>query len=329
MKVLVTGSSGHLGEGLVRTLRDRGDEVVGVDIKPGEFTEIAGSITDVTLVKEMVQGVDAILHTATLHKPHVVTHSMQDFVDTNVTGTLVLLEAAVEHAVKAFVFTSTTSVFGHALRPPKNEPAAWVTEELSPVPKNIYGITKLAAEEICRLVHRKQGLPCLVLRTSRFFPEEDDSANARSLFTNDNLKVNEYLNRRVDLQDAVNAHLLAIDRAPEIGFERFIISASTPFQNQDVRALRQSAPQVVADRVVNQEVAYEGLNWKLPADLDRVYVNHKAVELLGWQPEYNFYEVLQLVKSGQEYRSPLALAVGSKGYHAQVFKDGPFPVDDL
>ena len=103
----------------------------------------------------------------------------QAFVDTNITGTLNLLEAAVARAAsRAFLFTSTTSTFGDALVPPPDEPAAWITEYVVPVPKNIYGVTKVAAEDLCELAHRNQDLPCLVLRTSRFFPEADDNPHA-------------------------------------------------------------------------------------------------------------------------------------------------------
>ena len=70
----------------------------------------------------MHEGVRAVYHAATLHKPHVATHSRQDFVDTNITGTLNLLEEAVAAGVEAFVFTSTTSVFGDALTPPPGLP---------------------------------------------------------------------------------------------------------------------------------------------------------------------------------------------------------------
>src|SRR5258708_38584454 len=104
-------------------------------------------------------------------------------------------------------------------------PAAWIDEEVSPRPKNIYGVTKAAAEDLCQLFHRNQKLPCLVLRTSRFFPEEDDSKEARDGFSDDNLKVNEYLHRRVDIEDIVSAHLLAAERAPALGGRKYIISA--------------------------------------------------------------------------------------------------------
>src|SRR5262245_34804306 len=153
MTILVTGSAGHLGEALMRTLPDAGHETLGIDIKKSPFTHEVGSIVDRSFVRKCMRGVTAVLHTATLHKPHVVTHTRQDFVDTNITGTLNLLEEATVADVGAFIFTSTTSVFGRALSPPVAAPAAWITEDVVPVPKNIYGVTKVAAENLCELFH--------------------------------------------------------------------------------------------------------------------------------------------------------------------------------
>src|ERR1700738_1065845 len=168
MRVLVTGSSGHLGEALVRTLRRLNHEVVSIDMLESPFTTHTGSITERGVVQSCLPGVQVVFHAATLHKPHVATHSRQEFVDTNITGTLNLLEAAVSAGVRSFVYTSPTSVFGDALVPAPGAPAAWITEDVTPVPKNIYGATKTAAEDLCQLFHRNQGLACLVLRTSRF-----------------------------------------------------------------------------------------------------------------------------------------------------------------
>ena len=100
MKILVTGSAGHLGEALVQTLRRAGHTVVGLDILASSSTDEVGSITHPRLVQHCIRGADAVLHTATLHKPHIASHSRQCFVDTNVTGTLNLLEAAVSAEVK-------------------------------------------------------------------------------------------------------------------------------------------------------------------------------------------------------------------------------------
>ena len=138
MKILVTGSAGHLGEALMRGLRDgthaTAHEAVGIDMLASRFTTQTGSIADRAFVARAVRGVDAVLHVATLHKPHVATHTKQDFIDTNLTGTLNLLEEAAAAQVGAFVFTSTTSSFGDAMAPKPGEPAVWVDEGLTPIP---------------------------------------------------------------------------------------------------------------------------------------------------------------------------------------------------
>ena len=322
MKVLVTGSAGHLGEALVRSLRDEGSEVVGVDLLDSPFTTVAGSIADRELVRRCLEGVDAVLHAATLHKPHVGSHSRREFVDTNITGTLNLLEEAVEGGVSSFVFTSTTSAFGRALAPPPGAPAAWITEDVVPVPRNIYGVTKTAAEDLCRLVHQDHGLPCLILRTSRFFPEEDDRDEVRTEYADDNLKANEYLYRRVDLDDVVSAHRLALDHAPAIGFRKYIVSATTPFTRGDLSELRADAPAVVRRLFPDYEAEYERRGWTMFPSIERVYVNSLAREELGWSPRYDFRHVLDSLAAGEDPRSPVSVAVGAKGYHATSF--GPY-----
>src|SRR5258708_1796668 len=327
MRVLVTGSSGHLGEALVRTLRRLNHEVVSIDLLESPFTTCTGSITERGLVQSCLPGVQVVFHAATLHKPHVSTHSPQDFIDTNITGTLNLLEEAVTAGVASFVFTSTTSVFGDALVPPVGAPAAWVTEELTPLLKNIYGATKAAAEDLCQLFQRNQGLACLVLRTSRFFPEEDDNKGVREAYSDDNAKVNEYLYRRVEIEDVVSAHILAATRAREIGFRKYIINATTPFLPDDLPDLRVDAPRVVRRRVPGYEAEYESRGWKIFPSIGRVYVNDRARSELGWQPQYDFSHIIGRLRTGDDLGSPLARVIGSKGYHAKVFSDGPYPVE--
>ena len=327
MKVLVTGSAGHLGEALVRTLLDLRHEVVGLDLLESPFTTHMGSITDRSCVRRCMSGVQVVFHPATLHKPHVATHRRQDFVDTNISGTLNLLEEAVAAGVESFVYTSTTSVFGDALLPPPEAPAAWITEEVIPVPRNIYGVTKAAAEDLCQLFHRNQNLACIVLRTSRFFPEEDDNRGVREAYSDANVKANEYLYRRIDVEDVVSAHLLAAERAPSIGFRKYIISATTPFRPDDLANLREDAPRVVRERVPGYEAEYARRHWKMFPSIGRVYVNERARKELGWQPLYDFHSIIRRLRAGDDLRSPLARLVGSKGYHAELFSDGPYPVE--
>lgn len=326
MKLLVTGSAGHLGEALVRHLRPLGHDVIGLDRQPSAFTDVVGSITDADRVARCMQGVDAVLHTATLHKPHVATHAMADFVATNVTGTLVLLEAAVAAGVDAFVFTSTTSTFGDAMRPAAGAPAAWVTEDLAPVARNVYGATKVAAEDLCRVVHQRHGLPCVVLRTSRFFSEIDDDPALRGRFSDANIKLNELLYRRVELQDVVDVHLLALQRAATLRFGHYVISATSPFRREHLAALRGDAAAVVGDLVPQHQALFAERSFAMFDDIDRVYVNQRARDELGWTPRTDFGTAVAALARGDDWRSPLAHAVGVKPYHPQAFDDGPYPV---
>jgi len=313
--ILVTGSAGHLGEALVRVLRSEGADVVGLDLLDSPSTTVVGSITDRRVVRSCLTGVDAVIHAATLHKPHIASHDRQAFVDTNVTGTLVLLEEAVAARVRSVVYTSTTSTFGLALTPPPGAPAVWVTEDVTPVPRNIYGVTKTAAEDICRLVHRDHTLPVVILRVARFFPEIDDSEETRRSYSDPNMKVNEYLYRRVDIEDVVSAHLLALDRAPDIGFDRYVISATTPFRRPDLAELVDDAPSVVRRLFPDYEDVYAPRQWTMFPVIDRVYVNTRARTELGWTPRYDFRSVLDALAAGDDPRSPLARAIGAKGYH--------------
>jgi UDP-glucose 4-epimerase len=327
MEILVTGSSGHLGEALVRTLRAGGHGVVGLDVKPSPFTDEVASITDRDAVRRRMRGVRAVLHAASLHKPHLATHSKQDFIDVNVTGTLVLLEEAVAAGVESFVYTSTTSAFGAALRPPRGAPAAWITEDAVGIPRNMYGVTKTAAEDLCQIFDGKDGMRCVVLRTSRFFPEEDDRREIRDGYYEANTKANEFLYRRVDIEDVVSAHLAALQRIANVPFDRYIISATTPFTREDLAELGTDAASVLRRHVPGYEEVYRRLGWSMFPAIDRVYVNERARRVLGWAPRYDFARVLNSLAAGEDPRSALAHAVGKKGYHDRVFADGPFPVE--
>ncbi|MBL8674900.1 MAG: NAD(P)-dependent oxidoreductase, partial [Rhodospirillales bacterium] len=290
------------------------------------FTDHIGSIDDREFVTALMPDVRAIAHAATLHKPHVATHSARRFIDTNVAGTLTLLDAAVAARVEAFVFTSTTSAFGAALTPAAGGQAAWVTEDVAPVPRNIYGVTKVAAEDLCELFHRRDRLPVVVLRTSRFFPEADDDAAVRGAYATANVQVNELLHRRVDLDDVVDAHLLAVDKAPALGFGRYVVSATTPFTRGDLATLRSDAPAVVRRLFPDFDGLYAERGWSMFPGIDRVYDNARARSALGWRPRHDFRSALDRLSAGVDFRSGLAITVGSKGYHDVAFAEGPYPV---
>jgi nucleoside-diphosphate-sugar epimerase len=315
MRILVTGSSGHLGEALVRALSEQAHEVIGLDLLASRYTTTTGSIADRALVRGAMAGVDAVVHSATLHKPHVGSHSRAEFVATNITGTLNLLEEAVAAGVSRFIFTSTTSAFGRALQPAQGEPAAWITEDVVPVPRNIYGVTKTAAEDLCELIARDRGLPVLILRTSRFFPEPDDRDEIRTAYDDLNIKVNELLYRRVDLEDVVSAHVLALQRAPLIGFGRYIISATSPFTRGDLDAVRTDLPSVVRRLFPDFDDLFSVRGWRMFPAIERVYVNERARTDLGWLPRYDFRHALDCLAEHADPFSPLSRSIGAKGYH--------------
>lgn len=299
MRILLTGSSGWLGRFLAPMLRDLGHAVTGLDVAPGADTQVIGSVADRALIDRIFgeRGIEAVIHGGALHKPDIVRYPAQAFVDVNVSGTLNLLEAAQAAGHDRFVFTSTTSLMISAeIRAEASPEAVWLTEQSGPLaPRNIYGVTKLAAENLCRLAHQDHGLACIVLRTARFFPEEDDTHRHLS---GANMKANEFLNRRLTVEDAARAHVAALDRAPEIGFGTFIVSASTPFTPQDAVGLKADAPAVIARHFPDAADLYARRGWQLPRSIGRVYDAGLAERLLGFRCETGFAEVLAALRSG-------------------------------
>src|SRR3954464_7863913 len=167
MLVLLTGSSGWLGRFLAPKLLAAGHTVIGLDVAPGAHTHVVGSVADGIVINRIfaAHNVEAVIHAGALHKPDIARYPAQAFVDVNVTGTLNLLEAAAAAGNDRFVFTSTTSLMISQALSRGGGPAAWLTEDYGPLePRNIYGVTKLAAEQLCRLAHRDHGMPVVILR---------------------------------------------------------------------------------------------------------------------------------------------------------------------
>jgi UDP-glucose 4-epimerase len=300
MRILVTGSSGWLGQNLVPRLKRAGQTVIGLDPVPGETTSIVGSVADRDLVRKVLRDhrIQGIVHGGALHKPHVASHDSSQFIATNVQGTLNLLEEATApgSTVDRFVFTSTTSLMiSQEIREAHKrgiERAFWIDEEMVPLePRNIYGVSKLAAEHLCRMVHDATRLPIIILRTARFFPEEDDMAQ-EIIQSGPNTKANEFLFRRLTVQDAASAHIVALDRAPQIGFDTFIIAALTPFSPEDCEQLMEYAPLVVHQYFPRYREIYARRGWTMFDYIDRVYDANKAMRRLGFVCQTDFGDIL-------------------------------------
>ncbi|MES2443882.1 MAG: NAD(P)-dependent oxidoreductase [Pseudomonadota bacterium] len=305
MRILLTGSSGWLGRFLAPMLREAGHRVIGLDVAPGADTQVLGSVADRGLVDRTFgeHGIEAVIHGGALHKPDIVRYPAQAFVDVNVTGTLNLIEAAKAAGHDRFVFTSTTSLMiSDAIRAERAAEAVWLDEASGPLaPRNIYGVTKLAAEQLCRLAHLEHGLGCAVLRTARFFPEEDDTHRDLS---GPNTKANEFLNRRLTVEDAARAHLVALEKAPAIGFGTFILSAPTPFARAACAELKADAQAVIARHFPDAAELYARQGWRLPRSIGRVYDAGLAERVLGFRCETGFAEVLAALRD----RAPMPFA---------------------
>jgi UDP-glucose 4-epimerase len=299
MRLLLTGSSGWLGRFLAPRLRAAGHTVIGLDVAPGADTQVIASVADRAAVERAfaAHAVEAVIHGGALHKPDVARYPAQAFIDVNVTGTLNLLRAAVAAGHDRFVFTSTTSLMiTQAIREEAGDAAVWLDESTGPLePRNIYGVTKLAAEGLCRLHAQAHGLNCVVLRTGRFFPEEDDTHRDLS---GENMKANEFLHRRLTVEDAAEAHLVALDRAPAIGFGTFILSAPTPFAPADAVALKRDAAAVIGRYFPDAAALYAARGWRLPARIGRVYDSGRAARVLGFRCGTDFAGVLAALRNG-------------------------------
>lgn len=299
MRILLTGSSGWLGRFLAPRLRELGHRVTGLDVVPGRETQIVGSIADRAVIDKAFadHAIEAVIHSGALHKPDIARFRASAFVHANVTGTLNLIEAALAAGHDRFVFTSTTSLMvSRAIREERGHAAVWLDEAFAPLePRNIYGVTKLAAEGVCRLHHLEHGLNCVVLRTSRFFPEDDDTHRDLS---GENMKANELLNRRITVEDVVEAHVMALEQAPRIGFDTFVISAPPPFAREDAQALKTDAAAVIARYFPEAPALYARRGWRLPASLGRVYDPSRAERVMGFRARTDFAAVLAALRAG-------------------------------
>lgn len=273
MRVLVTGAAGLIGSGVAARLREE-HVVIGLDLVPGPEVQVVGDCLDVADWRQRAGRVDAIVHVAALHAPHVGKLDNSEFHKTNVEGTSRMLDLAVECGASHFALTSTTSLYGHALEP--DGKAVWVDEQLPPRPRDIYDETKLLAEEL--VASAGTALTVTSLRMSRCFPEPPDVMAWYRLY------------RGVDRRNVAQAHALALRRkGPPAAY---VISASTPFRREDGEGLYVDAPTVIERRCPGLIDRMAARGWRPPKSIDRVYDSQLAAGALGFVPAFGIESCL-------------------------------------
>lgn len=274
MRVLVTGASGRLGSVTADHLRSLGYEVTGIDLIEHFSTDALIDILDLDAIEDISKGVDAIVHTAALHGKHYdLNYSREAFIDVNIKGTLNLLNAATRNGVKKFIYTSTTSIYGTAMKNEKQ--AVWVDETLIEQPRDIYDITKQCCEQLCKDFFYKEGLEAIVLRVARFLPEPE------------NVKINHRLYRGLDERDGAEAIRLALMHIFK-QFDVFNISSGSPFSKEDLPMLKFCPLEVIRKCHPEAEEIYQQRGWTFPDTIDRVYSSEKARTIFGYTPQYTF-----------------------------------------
>ncbi len=267
MRILVTGAAGLIGSGVAARLSADND-VIGLDLVPGPHVAVVADCLDVAEWRREIGRVDAIVHVAALHAPHVGQRSDDDFRRANVEATARVLDFALSAGASHFVLTSTTSLYGHALESDRH--AVWVDEQLEPQPRDIYDETKLNAEQL--VTSAGGSMTVTSLRMSRCFPELAE------------IMAWHRLHRGIDRRDVTEAHALALSRSGPSA--TYVNSAATPIESEDCEELLHDAPTVIERRCPGLIARMIAKGWRPPRSIGRVYDASLATRELSFTPRF-------------------------------------------
>ena len=322
--VLVTGATGRLGANLVRALIGKGRAVRSL-VMPGDKLErklsglgteiVHGDLLDRESILTVCEGVEAIIHCAAVMASRSPGMSDTGQFDVNTRGTLLLLDAAVEHHVRRFVFVSSTSVFDTDTTPHDQMP---IREDTPQRPGGFYGVTKVAAEALVRGCHFQCGLPTVILRPNAILACEEPAqiwrvgyvANRLKRFATDP-KSSMYVPgvenpaapvealgldpqtpcvpktpdgrpwqlHAVDVRDVVQAVLSALEKPEAVG-EDFNIAGPLPMDFE------------IAARHLAERTGVDCAEVTIPNLLRFWYDLSKAEKLLGYEPQYDIRRMI-------------------------------------
>lgn len=168
MRLLITGGAGFIGSHMAENFSNKGWEVVVLDNFltgkrenlshiSGNLKIVEGDIRDATIVNEVMQGCDAVIHLAALASVPASFKNPVETYEVNFMGTQNVLEAALQHKVKRVTFASSSAVYGDTETFP-------ITEENPDNPLSPYGVSKLLGEKLCRFYNTAFGLSVVIFR---------------------------------------------------------------------------------------------------------------------------------------------------------------------
>ena len=292
--VLVTGAAGFIGSALCRRLCSAGHRVVGYDnlsrgrreYLPPDVTLVEGDIRDAARVGETISASkpDWLIHLAAMHFiPDCIAHP-QETLEVNVEGTRRVLDSCRGSSVRSVVFASSAAVYAPADGP--------CSEEATPLgPLEVYGESKLAAEEMIAAFHRETGIPMSVLRLFNAIGRNETNPHVvphilGSLQTSDEIRLGNTDARRdfVDTRDIAEAMLAVAGSAS--GLRLFNVGTGVAYSADDIVAsLRRilGRPVTVVHESKRERPAERML---LVADIERI---RRATE---WAPRVSLEETL-------------------------------------
>jgi NAD dependent epimerase/dehydratase len=298
MKVLVTGADGFIGSHLVESLVQKGYEVRAFVLYnsfnswgwldkcsnsvKGEFEVFAGDIRDPHGVKEAMLGCDAVLHLASLIAIPYSYHSPDTYLDTNVKGTLNVLQAARELGVNRLIHTSTSEVYGTARFVP-------ITETHPLQGQSPYSASKIAADQFAYSFYASFGLPVVIARPfNTYGPRQSARAVIPTIITQIAsgkrlIKLGAVSPTRDFnyVHDTVAGFIAALDSDQGLG-EVFNFGSNFEISVGDTAQLIAEAMNAEIE-VVSEEVRLRPEN----SEVERLWAdNTKARQLFGWQPSY-------------------------------------------
>jgi NAD dependent epimerase/dehydratase len=296
--VLITGADGFIGSHLTEALVRKGYKVrafvyynsfnswgwldqCSSDVR-GQFEVFAGDIRDPHGVKQAMKGCDAVLHLAALIAIPFSYHSPDTYVDTNVKGTLNVLQAAREWGVNRIIHTSTSEVYGTARFVP-------ITEEHPLQGQSPYSATKIAADQLAYSFYVAFGLPIVIARPfNTYGPRQSARAVIPTIITqiangNRQIKLGAVSPTRDFnyVQDTVGAFIAALESDQGLGEA---VNFGSNFEISIGDTARTIADVMgVEVEIVTDEQRLRPEN----SEVERLWAaNEKAHMLFGWQPTY-------------------------------------------